>query len=97
MAHTLIADFVTDLRAELTVMITARGTADLANDLEDLAVLGDAELLDDAGRLVRSLIAETLHNRHLEVAAALDAWIDNDNSDDEAAVIVRAARDLVAA
>ncbi|MFI9507365.1 hypothetical protein [Nocardia sp. NPDC052566] len=79
-----------DTRARLVAETDGRSTAALATALEVLTFLGK---LDEAERMVRGIIIETLYDRHAEVAAAYNTWIDDLESDEtDEAVIIKAAR-----
>lgn len=84
----------TTARKELSDSIGQHDTAALATALAAFADLDAIGELDEADRLVRGVIIETLYDRHPEIATAFDAWIDNDSKDTESDVVIRAARQL---
>lgn len=82
-------------RKELNASVEQHDTTALAGALEAFANLDALGELDEADRLVRGVIIETLYDRHPEVAAAFDAWIDDvDGEEDEVDVVIRVARQL---
>ncbi|WP_433716912.1 hypothetical protein ACQP2U_43650 (plasmid) [Nocardia sp. CA-084685] len=85
----------TTTRKELTESIGQHDTAALATALQAFADLDTIGELDEAERLVRNVIIETLYDRHPEIVAAYDIWIDDLESEDTASdVVIRAARQL---
>lgn len=73
---------------QLISEIEDQSTPSLAIALVALCGMGD---LDKAERMVRSAIVATLYDRHPEIAAAYDAWIDSDSDEDVETVIAATA------
>jgi hypothetical protein len=76
---------MTATRDRLTTETERQATAVLAVALMELCSRGT---LDETERLVRGVIIETLYDRHTEVAAAYNAWIDDLESDATAESVV---------
>ncbi|WP_043737739.1 hypothetical protein [Nocardia asiatica] len=79
---------MTATRDQLATETERQATAVLAVALMELCSRGT---LDETEQLVRGVIIETLYDRHPEVAAAYNAWIDDLESDATAESVVIAA------
>lgn len=72
-------------QAQLVAATKSQSTAALAIALDELCSNGP---LDEAERLVRGVIIETLYDRHPEINAAYNAWIDDLESEATAESVV---------
>jgi hypothetical protein len=83
---------MTTTEAQLVATTKAQSTAALAIALDELCSDGP---LDEAERMVRGVIIETLYDRHPEVNAAYNAWIDDLESEETGeSVVIATALDL---
>lgn len=76
---------MTATQAQLVAATNAQSTIALAIALDELCSDGP---LDEAERMVRGVIIETLYDRHPEVAAAYNVWIDDLESEENAESVV---------
>ncbi len=79
---------MTATRAQLVTETEDQSTGALAIALQELHRTGK---LSGAERLVRNVIVATLYDRHPEVAAAYDGWIDSDSDEDVETTVINAA------
>lgn len=76
------------MTTQLITEVESQSSTTLAVAL--LALCGKNEL-DEAERMVRRAIVATLYDRHPEIVAAYDAWIDSDSAEDVETVIAGTA------